>query len=395
MTQLFASAQEVLDTLRPRDPVHLVRPRVIAERAERMLKSFPGDVLYAMKCNDHELVIDALYQGGVRHFDTASIAEVRQISARYPGAVCHFMHPVKSREAIAEAYYKFGVRSFVFDHQDELNKIFETTRNARDLTLVCRLDMPRGQAKMCLAGKFGTSVDEACALLKQVEAAGCKAGLTFHVGSQCVDPSAFAYAVQLCGQVIKRSGVDLSVLDVGGGFPGEYTGQEPAFDAFVEAVTEACADIGLPSTCRLQCEPGRALVADGVSVLARVELRRNESLYLNDGTYGALPELKYLGNCFPMRAVRPSGEEAAEGAPMGFDLYGPTCDSIDSMPGPHYLPSDVKEGDWIEIGLLGAYSNALRTRFNGFDVVSWATVMDEDVMRPAMIYSLERLRKAA
>jgi ornithine decarboxylase len=395
MTQLFASAQEVVDTLRPRDPVHLVRPRVIAERAERMLKSFPGDLLYAVKCNDHELVIDALYQGGVRHFDTASIAEVRQIAARYPGAVCHFMHPVKSREAIAEAYYKFGVRSFVFDHQDELNKILETTRNARDLTLVCRLDMPRGQAKMCLAGKFGTTVDDACALLKQVVKAGCKAGLTFHVGSQCVDPSAFAYAVKLCGQVIERSGISRDVLDVGGGFPGEYTGHEPAFDEFVAAVTEACAEIGLPPSCRLQCEPGRALVADGVSVLTRVELRRNDSLYLNDGTYGALPELKYLGNCFPMRVVRPVGEQAAEDAPMGFDLYGPTCDSIDSMSGPHYLSGDVKEGDFVEIGLLGAYSNALRTRFNGFDTVSWATVMDEDIMRPAMIYSLERLRKAA
>lgn len=395
MTQLFASAQEVVDTLRPREPVHLVRPRVISTRAQAMLKAFPGDVLYAVKCNDHELVIDALYQGGVRHFDTASIAEVRQISARYPGATCHFMHPVKSREAIAEAYYKFGVRSFVFDHQDELDKILEVTRNANDLTLVCRLDMPRGQAKMCLAGKFGTSIDEAVDLLHQVVAAGCKTGLTFHVGSQCVDPSAFAYAIEQCGEVIKRSGIDLHVLDVGGGFPGEYTGEEPAFEAFVQAVKAACAAINLPKTCRLQCEPGRALVADGVSVVARVELRRGNALFLNDGTYGGLAELKYLGNCFPQRVVRPTGDTAATGARVGFDFYGPTCDSVDSMPGPHYLPADVREGDWIEIGLIGAYSNSLRTAFNGFDGHGWVTVMDEHVMAPAVIFDLQKLRSAA
>ncbi|GAB3450286.1 type III PLP-dependent enzyme [Insolitispirillum peregrinum] len=395
MTQLFASAQEVVDTLRPREPVHLVRPRVITTRTQAMLKAFPGDVLYAVKCNDHDLVIDALYQGGVRHFDTASIAEVRQISTRYPGATCHFMHPVKSREAIAEAYYKFGVRSFVFDHQDELDKILEVTRNARDLTLVCRLDMPRGQAKMCLAGKFGTSIDEAVTLLQQVVATGCKSGLTFHVGSQCVDPSAFSYAIEQCGEVIRLSGVAIDVLDVGGGFPGEYTGEEPAFVAFVQAVTEACAAINLPKTCRLQCEPGRALVADGVSVIARVELRRDAALFLNDGTYGGLAELKYLGNCFPQRVLRPSGETAATGKRIGFDFYGPTCDSVDSMPGPHYLPSDVREGDWVEIGLIGAYSNSLRTGFNGFDGHGWVTVIDEDVMAPAIVYSLPAMRSAA
>lgn len=395
MSQLFASAQEVIDILRPRDPVHCVRPAVLAETAKRLVDAFPGDVLYAVKCNETEAVVDGLHDGGIRHFDTASIAEVRQISARYPDAVCHFMHPVKSREAIAEAYFKFGVTSYVVDHVDELQKILDVTRGARDLTLVVRLEMPRGQAMMCLSGKFGCSVAEGARLLRLIEASGNRSGLTFHVGSQCIDPRAFAQAIALCGQAIEASGVEIDVLDVGGGFPGRYTGEEPEFEEFVDVIVDACAAIDLPEHCRLQCEPGRLLVADGVSVLARVELRRDDALYLNDGTYGALPELKYLGNCFPMRLRRPGEAVAVDGPATGFDLYGPTCDSIDSMPGPHWICGDVREGDWIEIGRMGAYSSALRTRFNGFGTVSTVTVTDDEVLRPSVVVSLEELRSAA
>lgn len=400
MSQLFASVKEVVNTLRPRDPVFVVRPRVLAAQARRILGAFPGDVLYAVKCNDDLRVIDALYAGGLRHFDTASITEVRAITQRYPDAVCHFMHPVKSREAIAEAYFTHGVRSFVLDHEDELEKIFEVTEGASDMTLSVRLEMPRGKAMMCLSGKFGTGQSEGARLLRRVHAAGCKTGLTFHVGSQCVDPQAYAEAVHLSGRVLEEAGVPLDVLDVGGGFPGEYTGEEPAFEAFVDAVVEACDVIGLdigdrPGATRLQCEPGRALVCDGVSVIARVELRRGDSLYLNDGTYGGLAELRWLGNCFPMRVVRPEGEPEADGRLIGFDLYGPTCDSIDSMPGPHWLPDGVKEGDWVEVGRMGAYSNALRTRFNGFEACSWVLVDDAVILRPAVPITLEQLRSAA
>lgn len=395
MSHHFASAQEVIDTLRPRDPVHCVRPRVLAATARRIVDAFPGDVLYAVKCNDGRAVVDGLYAGGVRHFDTASIAEVRQISERYPDAVCHFMHPVKSREAIAEAYFKYGVTSYVVDHVDELDKIFEVTRYARDLTIVVRLEMPRGQAMMCLSGKFGCTVAEGARLLRRIAASGNRSGLTFHVGSQCVDPRAFAAAIALCGRAIEASGVDIDVLDVGGGFPGRYTGEEPEFEEFVEAIEDACAAIDLPPTCRLQCEPGRLLVADGVSVLARVELRRDDALYLNDGTYGALAELKYLGNCFPLRVLRAGEKVAADGPATGFDLYGPTCDSVDSMPGPHWIRGAVREGDWVEIGRMGAYSSALRTRFNGFGTTTTVTVADAEVLAPSVVVSLEDLRSAA
>lgn len=395
MSQVFASAQEVVNTLRPRDPVLCVRPRVLEQNAQRMLAAFPGDVLYAVKCNAGQPVLDALYAGGVRHFDTATIAEVRQVATHFPDVECHFMHPVKSRDAIAEAYFVHGVRSFVVDHPDELAKILTVTDRATDMTISVRLEIPDGTAMMSLHGKFGATPSDAVPLLKAVAGSGNQTGLTFHVGSQCVDTAAFSHAIDLCGSVLRQSGVTLAVLDVGGGFPGYYTGEEPEFAAFVAAIVSGCKRIGLPAETRLQCEPGRALVADAVSVLARVELRRGTKLYLNEGTYGSLAELKYLGNCFPMQVIRPDDEAVAEGGLVGFDLFGPTCDTVDTMLGPFWLPDGVREGDWVEIGRMGAYSSALSTRFNGCASATWVEVTDTVVLTSARIVSLEELRRRA
>jgi ornithine decarboxylase len=185
--------------------------------------------------------------------------------------------------------------------------------------------------------------------------------VTFHVGSQCLQPEAFTRAIDIAAAVIGAAG-GVDHLDVGGGFPAAYTGDEPPFRAFVAAIVAAVERHGL--RCALQCEPGRLLVADGASVFARVELRRGAALYLNDGVYGNLAELKWVGPQFPTRALAVDGPRP--GREIAFDLFGPTCDSIDSMPGPHWVAADVEDGDWLEVGMMGAYSSALRTDFNGF-----------------------------
>jgi ornithine decarboxylase len=361
MADTYRSAAALITHRSPVDPVVGLRPHLIQARARRVLAAFPGDVLYAVKCNDAPEVLQALWAGGVRQFDTASIGEVRAVRALLPRARCHFMHPVKSVGAIAEAYHEHGVRRFVFDHPDELAKIVAATGCAEDLELFVRLAVPGDGALLTLTGKFGVGVEDAGALVRAARGHARTVGLTFHVGSQCVEPSAYMRAIGLAAQVVRLVG-PVDDLDVGGGFPAIYRGDEPEFEAFVQAIREAVARHGL--VCRLQCEPGRALVADGASALARVELRRGDSLYLNDGVYGNLAELKWIGPRFPMRLVRPSRGSA--GGPVGFDLFGPTCDSIDSMPGPHWLPADTDEGDWVEVGMMGAYSNALKTGFNGF-----------------------------
>jgi ornithine decarboxylase len=371
MADTFRSAAALLSHRSPVDPVVCFRPHLIRARARRMLNAFPGDMLYAVKCNDAPEALRALWAGGVRHFDTASIGEVRAVRALLPEARCHFMHPVKSVGAIAEAYYEHGVRRFVFDHADELAKIVAATGAAADLELLVRLAVPGEGALLTLTGKFGVGVEEAAALVRAARGYAKEVGITFHVGSQCVDPGAFTRAIDLAAEVVRRAGA-IDHLDVGGGFPAVYKGDEPRFEAFVAAIRAAVARHGL--TCRLQCEPGRALVADGASVLTRIELRRGESLYLNDGVYGNLAELKWVGPQFPLRLIRPG--RTVDSRQIGFDLYGPTCDSIDSMPGPHWLSADADDGDWVEVGMMGAYSNALKTRFNGFESDRIAFVED-------------------
>lgn len=369
MVQSYRSAAALLSARPQVDPLLLLRTHLVEARARRILAAFPGDVLYAVKCNEHPDVLKALWAGGVRAFDTASIGEVRAVKALLPGATCHFMHPVKSREAIGEAYHRHGVRRFVLDHADELAKIVAVTGAPEDLELFVRVAVPGEGSVLSLTGKFGVPVEEAATLARAARPHARRVGLTFHVGSQCLDPLAYARAIALCGEVARRAaaaGARIDDLDVGGGFPALYKGDEPAFEAFVAAIGRAVAAEEILRPCALQCEPGRVLVADGASVLARVELRRGSGLYLNDGVYGNLAELKWIGPHFPLRLVRRAGRPAPAAGLLAFDMFGPTCDSIDSMPGPHRLPADADDGDWVEVGMMGAYSNALRTRFNGF-----------------------------
>lgn len=394
MTQTFDHPAAMVEILRPENPVCCLRPHVLQATAKHLIASFPGDVMYAVKCNNDRRVLRALYDGGIRHFDTASLPEVEQVHDQFHAPHCHFMHPVKSRHAIRESYQRYGMRSFVLDHADELTKIVAETDGGHDLTLLVRLEAARNQAVCDLGGKFGADVETAAALLRAARAPGRRLGLTFHVGSQCLSPAAYARAIRMAGEVRDLAGVEIDLLDVGGGFPVPYVGTEPPpFEAFVEAIVGAVKEIALPESTQLLCEPGRALVAGGCSLVVRVDLRRGNSLYLNDGVYGSLSDMRFDGIDFPMRVIRPDGEASRELA--GFHLFGPTCDSTDSLPGPYWLPADVREGDWIEIGQMGAYSTALKTGFNGFHTVDLVYVRDDAFVPTADMLPRALLERAA
>ncbi len=360
---------------RPEEPMHCLRPAVIADAARAFVAGFPGDTLYAVKCNPEPAVLRALWDGGVRHFDCASAGEVALVRTMFPDAHIAFMHPVKARGAIREALVRHGVRDFVFDDASELAKILAETGDAADLGLVVRLALPKGPAVLDLSGKFGASHDDAVALLRAARPRAARLGLSFHVGSQCLDPLAWRDAIQLAGEVIRAAGVPVDVLDVGGGFPVAYPDIDPpplgAFFAEIEAAFEA---LDLPGT-RLWAEPGRALVAAGGSVVVQVQMRRGSTLYVNDGVYGSLSDAGALGFRFPARLIRPEGRAPSE-VLRPFAFFGPTCDSADAMHGPFLLPEDVAEGDWIELGQLGAYGACLRTGFNGFDRARLVEVRD-------------------
>jgi ornithine decarboxylase len=364
---------------RPEEPMHCLRPAAIADTARAFVAGFPGDTLYAVKCNPEPAVLRALWAGGVRHFDCASAGEVALVRTMFADAHIAFMHPVKARGAIREAFARHGVRDFVFDDASELAKILAETGHAADLGLVVRLALPKGPAVLDLSGKFGAVHEDAVALLRAARPHAARLGLSFHVGSQCLDPLAWRDAMALAGEAIRAAGVAVEVLDVGGGFPVAYPDIDPpplgAFFAEIETAFEA---LNLPGT-RLWAEPGRALVAAGGSVVVQVQMRRGDALYVNDGVYGSLSDAGELRFRFPARLLRPDGAAPSE-VLRPFAFFGPTCDSADVMHGPFLLPADVAEGDWIELGQLGAYGACLRTGFNGFDRARLVEVRDGAVL---------------
>ncbi len=406
---------DLVATGRPEEPVHCLRPGTLAATARAFIAAFPGEVLYAVKCNPEPAVLRALWDGGVRHFDCASPAEVALVRLMFPDAAIHFMHPVKARGAIREAWARHGVRDFALDSSDELAKLraeIAATGVAGELGLIVRIALPKGRAVLDLSGKFGATPDLAVALLRAARPHAARLGVSFHVGSQCLDPLAWRHALHLVDQVVRAAGVAIDIVDVGGGFPVAYPDVEPpALGAFIAEIEDGFERLDLPKTTRLWAEPGRALVAGGGSVIVQVQHRRDnpdgaawggaggvsygaasgdaygagrgdagdaptgDALHVNDGVYGSLADAGALGFRYPVRLIRPDGAvPAAELRPFSF--FGPTCDSADAMRGPFLLPADVTEGDWIEIGQLGAYGGCLRTGFNGFDRARIVEVRD-------------------
>ncbi len=387
MLREFADAEEMVAKLRPEVPVYCLRPALFRRATRRFLERFPGRVLYAVKANPQGEVLDLLYAAGIRHFDTASLGEIALVSGRFPEATCYFMHPVKGEAAVRDAYRAHGLRHFAVDHADELDKIVRVLGGAPpDLAVMVRLATPGEGALFDLSGKFGAGPGQAAALLRAAAAAGCQAGLCFHVGSQCIQPAAYRQALELSGEVAASAGVPLAWLDVGGGFPSAYEAPVPALESFMRAIDEGLRHLGPPGDCVVMCEPGRALVAEAVSVVAQVQHRRDQALYLNDGIYGSLSGTK-IGTVYPVRLLRPSGPAAAETA--AFTIYGPTCDGLDVLGYPFVLPRDARPGDWIEVGMLGAYAFGLRTDFNGFRPERCVAVADAGPAAPAVEAGLE------
>lgn len=379
----LSTVDELVAIERPEEPMHCLRPTTIAATAQTFVDAFPGDVLYAVKCNPEPAVLRAIRAGGVQHFDCASLAEIALVRQMFPDADIHFMHPVKARGTIREAWARHGVRDFVLDSVAELTKILQETAAtgvAGDLGLIVRLALPKGSAVLDLSGKFGAAPEAAVALLRAARRHAARLGVSFHVGSQCLEPLAWRAALRLVGQVARAAGVALEVIDVGGGFPVPYPDVEPPpLGAYLAEIEAGFERLGAKQA-RLWAEPGRALVAGGGSVVVQVQQRRGTALYINDGVYGSLADAGVLGFRYPVRLIRPVGP-APSAQRIGFSFFGPTCDSADAMRGPFVLPADVAEGDWIEVGQLGAYGGCLRTAFNGFDRARLVEVRDAPMLR--------------
>ena len=369
------SALGLATALRPINPVTLVRPHAASRAAQFFVEKFPGKTLYAVKANPSPELVRILWDAGVTHYDVASIGEVRMVARTLPDATLCFMHPVKAEEAIAEAYHTHGVRTFSLDTMEELEKVLRATGNAADLTLCVRLRVSSDHSKLSLASKFGVLPGEAKELLFAARQAADALGICFHVGSQAMSPDAYAEAMERVRAAIVEAAVTVDVIDVGGGFPSTYPGMEPpALEAYFETIHRAFESLPISYSAELWAEPGRALCAEYSSLIVRVEKRRGDELYINDGAYGALFDAAHIGWRFPVRLLREPDSNAKD---MPFSFYGPTCDDLDHMAGPFDLPADIRAGDYIEIGMLGAYGSAMRTAFNGFGSDEIVEVTDE------------------
>lgn len=376
----FSSAADFVAKRAPQRPALAARPHAAAKAARWFLTHFPGDVAYAYKANASVFLLGALYGAGIRHFDVASLAELED-AVTIPHANLHFMHPVKSRHDIRRAYHDFGLNTFAIDSGDELQKIVQETSNksgtpAKDLNLFVRVAVPAINSRIPLEHKFGIAGEAAAQLLVKTRQVAAKVGITFHVGSQTTTPDAYAAALDEVHKLIVHSGVVIDRLDVGGGFPSIYPDSRPVdLVDFISVIEDGVKSMPMRGGVQLMCEPGRALVSEAESLIVRVEARRGQELFINDGGYGVLFDAAHLGFVYPVRLVSRDINPREELVP--FALWGPTCDSIDYMEGPFMLPASVREGDYIEIGNVGAYGRALVTRFNGFGAFDDVILLDQ------------------
>jgi len=375
----FQSVNELVQVLRPVNPVYCIRPESLKLSCIFFVNNFPGKSLYAVKTNPNETVIKNIYQNGISNFDVASLEEIKLLKKIAPDAKLYFMHTVKNRNSIEEAYFKYKIKDFAFDTKDELNKILESTKNAKDLTLYLRIFASNEHAEIDLSKKFGASISEAVNLIRIAKLNAKKIGVSFHVGSQCMHPISYSKGIKEIGNLFLKSGIEPDIINVGGGFPSRYPDLYPQpLENYITEISKAIEKLPLKNKPELICEPGRAIVAESGSTIVRVELRKKQKLYINDGTYGSLFDAGTLNFIFPTRVIENRKNLSRRLTP--FSLCGPTCDSMDFMKGPYILPNNLNEGDYIEIGQLGSYGLTFRTKFNGFYSDDIHEVEDKPIM---------------
>ncbi len=371
----YHDAEELTKALSPDIPVLLNRPHAARRAARYFVDQFPGKSLYAVKANPTPALLQLLWEEGVTHYDVASIDEVRQVRAALPDAILCYMNPVKQLASIREAYRDHGVRIFSLDSIEELEKIELGTDGADDLTLCVRLRVASEFAEISLAAKFGIEVDESAELLQRARQTADSLGICFHVGSQAMTPLAYVHALERVRAAIVGASVTVDIVNVGGGFPSIYPDLDPvSLNHYFTAIDRTFEDLPISYSAELWCEPGRALSAEYSSLVVKVERRRGNELYINDGAYGTLFDAAHIGWRFPVRQI---GADPENSTTIGFSFYGPTCDDMDFMAGPFNLPDSIRAGDYIEIGMLGAYGSAMRTKFNGYGSSEEHDVTDE------------------
>jgi ornithine decarboxylase len=369
-SSLFADAAELSHQLDPTDPVFCFSAQALRSRISEFLDGFPGEVAYAVKANPGQHILLTVSACGLGKFDVASVHEMKQVRSVAPRARFHYHNPIKSREEIDDAFHNYGCTRYAADDLQEIYKIAHTIGHSSGIEIAIRFRLPRlgGSSAHDFSSKFGATRQEAVELLKSVVALGFSPVLTFHPGSQCTDPLAYIRHLAAAAKIARRAAVRLAALNVGGGFPARYRDEVvPPLSVFFHAIRDTTTKEFGADAPRLECEPGRGIVATSTSLLTRTKLVKHtrDEVFINDGIYGALMEVYQVPDIVPpARAIRNGAQ--LNGPSRLWTIYGPTCDPLDKLPVKFELPVDIREGDFIEFGSIGAYGAATSTRFNGY-----------------------------
>jgi len=332
-----------------------------------------------VKTNSHEKVIKQIIANGINDFDVASLNEIKLVHKINPKVNLHFMHTVKSKESISSAYFNYGVKSFSLDNKDELRKILEATNQAKDLKLFVRIAISNEHAEIDLSRKFGALPSEALGLVRLCKEHSKKLGISFHVGSQCMHKISYTKGIKEIENIVKKTKIIPDIINLGGGFPAIYPDLKPEpLINYMEEIKKSLSNLKWDKLPEIICEPGRAIVAESGSTIVKVILRKKQSLYLNDGTYGTLFDAGVPNFVLPTKMITNGRIQSKK--LTAFNFFGPTCDSLDYMKGPFLLPNNIREGDYIELGQLGAYGLTFRTNFNGFYSNEIFEVNDKPIM---------------
>lgn len=380
MTQqktVWQNPAEIIRETKPENPVMVFAPTVLQDTVKRFMKGFPGLVTYAVKSNPDEAVVENLFAAGIKGFDVASPAEIELIGRLAPGAARHYHNPVRARAEISAAV-DAGIKAWSVDSASELEKLIEMVP-AEECEISPRFKLPVTGAIYDFGSKFGATPELAADLLKRVAEAGFIPSLTFHPGTQCTDPGAWEQYVRTARDICDMAGVQARRLNVGGGFPSHRVyGVEPDLESIFDLIGATATEVFGDDAPQLVCEPGRGLCADAFSLITRVKaVRDGQAVFLNDGVYGGLAELPVVGNLDRVDVYSPDGKKR-EGEESGRVIFGPTCDSVDRLPGELLMAADVQEGDYIVFNGAGAYSVVTNTRFNGFGDLMRATALRLD-----------------
>ena len=395
MSAIYTTTSQLLQQQQPELPLYLFHRPLLEGNVQRFMAGFPGLVTYAVKANPNPMIIQTMLEQGMEAFDVASLAEIELVQSLAWQAgkrvALHYHNPIKTEPAIAKAWFDHGVRCFSLDDEFELQKLMRQVPSPAETELSVRFVAPeKHDVQLDLNSKFGATEADAAALLRQVAAAGFKPSLTFHPGTQCTEAKAYSDFIACAARIVKASGVDLYRLNVGGGFAANYLhSQAPDLNLYFDAISAAVEehfDVAPP----LVCEPGRAMVNDAVSLLVKVIHRRKEGqVFINDGVYGGFSEMNISNMGWPFLCWR--GDRALEGKTQDFRVYGPTCDSIDVMPDHLAMPEQLAVGDYIEVPLMGAYSSAVATQFNGFQSNTYVQVTQSSYLQPTGTADMPRV----